>query len=374
MKVFEEIVQLTKAYYCIDCGICTGSCPVARVNPRFSPRLNVEKSLLQLEGEIVEDRELWSCLTCGTCSYRCPALVDYQSFVLSSRIEARKAGREGMLTHDGVLKLMMELQTFAFPQTRTNWIPKEVKTSAKGEYLYWVGCLPHFDVIFKDYGTHSLQSAVNALRILNRLGIKPVVSPEERCCGHDLLWNGDIESFRKLARHNIGMIKKYGVSKVICSCPEGYRTLKVEYPKLVGDTEVEVIHISQLIAQGIKEGKLFLNPLEQKVTYHDPCRLGRLSGIYEEPREVIRHIPGLQLLEMERNRVDAICCGTTGWVNCTSCSKQIQTDRLKEAISTGAQTLITACPKCKIHFQCALMNSDLSIEIKDMLDLVGEVI
>ncbi len=374
MKVFEEIVQQAKAYYCIDCGICTGSCPVARVNPNFSPRLNVEKSLLQMGGEIVEDRELWSCLTCGTCSSRCPSMVDYQSFVLSTRIEARKAGREGLPTHDGVLKLMMELQTFACPQARTGWIPEEVKTSTEGEYLYWVGCLPHFDVIFKNYETNSLQTAINALRILNRLGIEPVVSPEERCCGHDLLWNGDIESFRKLASHNIEMLKKSGVSKVVCSCPEGYRTLKVDYPNLFGDTGVEVIHISQLLAQGIKEGKISLNPLEEKVTYHDPCRLGRLSGIYEEPREVIRQIPGLQLLEMERNRVDAICCGTTGWVNCTSYSKEIQSSRLKEAISTGAQTLVTACPKCKIHFKCALLNNDLSIEVKDILELVGEVI
>ena len=111
---------------------------------------------------------------------------------------------------------------------------------------------------------------------------------------------------------------------------------------------------------------------EQVVTYHDPCRLGRLAGIYDAPRELLNAIPGIELREMERSRENGVCCGTTGWTNCSSCSKEIQMQRLAEAGNTGAGTVITACPKCQIHFRCTKSAFDLEIEVTDLYDLLAD--
>ena len=110
------------------------------------------------------------------------------------------------------------------------------------------------------------------------------------------------------------------------------------------------------------------------MTYQDPCRLGRFEEIYEEPRRVISQIPGLELIEMEGNRSNSLCCGTSGWTNCDNCSKQIQKKRLNQAKSTGANTLITGCPKCQIHLKCALSSLDMELEIKDITSLAGEAL
>jgi Fe-S oxidoreductase len=377
----EEIIKDTKAYYCLGCGVCTSSCPVARVIPSFSPRLLVEKALFGFGDEIISDKDLWSCLICGRCASRCPSGVDYLNFVREMRMEALSKGKEGLLAHDGILNTIMELQSLNLKQDRNFWITDDLEVADAGEYFYFVGCLPYFDLVFGegglcDVGIRSIERARNTVRILNKIGIKPVVSNNERCCGHDLLWNGDLEGFKRLAELNLKTIKESGAKKVICVCPEGYVTLKRDYPRFLGEQDIEVIQLCQILADELREGKLkFLENASvdyKKVTFHDPCSLGRIAEIYEEPREIISSIPGIELVEMERNRVDAVCCGTSGWVNCSGCSKKIQTERLKEAEETGADALITACPKCEIHLNCAKYNADLKIRIKDITDLVAE--
>jgi Fe-S oxidoreductase len=129
-----------------------------------------------------------------------------------------------------------------------------------------------------------------------------------------------------------------------------------------------------VVAEKLKEGSFDLGGVASKVTYQDPCRLGRFSGIYEQPRDILRAVPGLELVEMPRNKKDAVCCGSSTWINCSRVNKKIQLERLREAQKTGAQTLITACPKCKIHLSCALKDNDLeeAIEIKDLNVLLAE--
>ena len=132
--------------------------------------------------------------------------------------------------------------------------------------------------------------------------------------------------------------------------------------------------MDEFLVKTIREKGVAFQPLEKTVTYHDPCRLGRMAGIYDAPRELLQMIPGIQLVEMERSRENGVCCGTSGWMNCTACSKAIQTERLREALSTGAGTLVTACPKCEIHLRCALKANPLEIQIKDLHDLLAEQI
>jgi len=371
----KEIIDKAKLFYCLDCGVCSGSCPVSRTPIEYSPRLQVGKLLLSvdlgMEEEALKDPDIWRCLTCGQCLQRCPQKVDYLEFIKDIREEAVKAGSKADYSHHGILQAIMEIQNLGVNQNKTAWAKESGNIAQEGEYYFFTGCLPFFDPVFKDLNVSSLNIAGNMLKIINKIGIAPVVSDEERCCGHDMMWNGEIDSFKKLAAFNIELIRRKGSKKVIFACPEGYSIFKKYYPVYFGELGFEVIHFYDFILDKVKGGELKLPSLEGTLTYHDPCRLGRFSGIYETPREIIASIPGVTFVEMDRNREKALCCGTTGWAGCSTCSKQIQIDRLNEAKATGANILITACPKCRIHLTCALIGSDLKIEIKDLSDLLA---
>jgi Fe-S oxidoreductase len=370
MTAIADLINTTKTYYCLDCGVCTGSCPVSRVFPEFSPRQIIERSLYGLEE--FSDQTIWNCLTCARCSVRCPADINFPEFIRLMRDQAHLMGFDGVPAHNGMLQTIMSIQTQDVQQHRTYWI-QDGKTRETGDVFYFVGCRPYFDVIFRDIHAGSITGAQNVLKILNACGVEPVVSNNERCCGHDALWNGNEEKFKQLAKLNLDTIRSSGAKQVIFSCPEGYHTVKNCYPKYFGELDFEPIHILDFLADKLSEGVIQLEGIgEEVVTFHDPCRLGRLAGIYDAPRKILETIPGIEFKEMTRSRENAICCGTSGWMNCSSCSKEIQLQRLKEAGDTGAGTLITACPKCQIHFRCAKAAFDLDIEITDLYDLVAD--
>jgi Fe-S oxidoreductase len=212
-----------------------------------------------------------------------------------------------------------------------------------------------------------LDTGRSVLALLNKMGIEPVISNNERCCGHDALWCGDQETFRKLARWNLEVIKASGAKTVLFSCPEGYVTFKNYYPKHFGALPFEVLHMTEFLARELPNtGLSFQASSSEAITYHDPCRLGRMAGIYEPPRQLLELLPETRLVEMERNRENALCCGTSAWMECSSHSKAIQTDRIQEAGRTGAQTLITACPKCRIHLTCAQSNTESDLKVMDL--------
>jgi Fe-S oxidoreductase len=269
-----------------------------------------------------------------------------------------------------MLQTIAAIQTKDIAQNRTSWLG-DAKTRETGDIFYFVGCRPYFDVIFQEIDAGSIQGSRNILKILNACGVEPVVSDEERCCGHDALWNGNEETFRRLARQNIDTIRSSGAKQVLFSCPEGYYTFKNLYPQHFGELGFEPVHILDFLAEKIN-GALELEPLDAIVTYHDPCRLGRMAGIYDAPRRLLQAFNGLELREMERSRENGVCCGTTGWMNCSKCSGLIRLERLEEARQTGAQTLITACPKCQIHFRCVKWSYDVDMEIVDLYDLVAD--
>ncbi len=368
----EQAIKAYQTYACLDCGVCTGSCPISRVLPSFSPRLIVEKALLDLGDELLQDRELWSCLTCSRCFERCPTKINFPEFMRVLREQATQRGIAPVLSHHGMLQSIMEFQTMGIQQKKTGWAGEAGDIAETGDTFFFVGCMPYFDVIFRDMGVDSLTTSRNVVKILNAGGITPVVSDEECCCGHDMLWNGRFDIFRKLARRNIETIKKSGAKRVVFSCPEGYITFVHHYPEVVGELDFEVVHFYDFVQRMLTEGRLKLRNGDGIYTYHDPCRLGRMARIYDGPRAILKSMQNSRFVEMERNRENAVCCGTSGWANCSTCSKQIQVERLKEAKATGADTLVTACPKCKIHLTCALNNLDLDLQIKDLSVLVAE--
>ncbi len=147
-----ESVKLHRTYYCLDCGVCTGSCPVSRVLPTFSPRLIVEKALLEMGDELLKDRDLWSCLTCGRCFERCPTSINFPEFMRNLREEAAKRGLAPTLTHHGMLQAVMDFQTRGVHQKKTGWAREAGKVADTGDVFYFVGCMPYFNVIFRDLG------------------------------------------------------------------------------------------------------------------------------------------------------------------------------------------------------------------------------
>ena len=353
--------------YCMECSICTGTCPVSRELPEFAPKQFIKRVVMKLDEDLIRSKEIWSCLSCAHCSVRCPAMIDFPEFNRILREKARKAGNLPVESHHGIQQHISRLQTRCVKQNRTAWAKQVGEFKATGDYFYFVGCLPYFDITFRYLDLAPLDSAKSVLRLLNRMGIAPVISNDERCCGHDALWSGDQATFLTLARQNLEVIKASGAKYVLFSCPEGYATFKNHYPKFFGKLPFTVLYMTAFLEQRLRHRHMdFRSSAGNTVTFQDPCRLGRWSGDYESPRDLLKQIPAINFIEMERSRENALCCGTSAWMACTGCSKAIQTERLHEAAETGANTLITACPKCLIHLSCAQSGTNMDLEIKDI--------
>lgn len=364
--------------YCMECGVCTGSCPVARSYEDFSPRLIIKNLLVDRKEKVTQSRTLWRCITCARCSVRCPALIDIPRVVNEYREKSFKIGVVPEPSHHAVLHIIPKLQLRSPSQNRTGWASKW-RTRDHGEYFYFVGCAPYFNPVFEYLGIRPLNVPESVLTLLNAVEIEPVVSNDEVCCGHDALWTGDEETFVQLARRNVEVIKRSGARTVIFSCPEGYTTFKQDYPEVVGELPFEVVYVSEFLAGKLDLLKGCLTGVNdaELVTYHDPCRLGRFGGIYDSPRMLLDAVSGAERFEMERARENALCCGTSAWIECSSCSKAIQFDRLEEAHNTlssgngGKRILITSCPKCFIHLNCAKTalpedNPGKNLQIEDL--------
>ncbi len=277
MTTLQEIAQQTKAFYCLECGKCSGMCPVSRHNPAYSPRVMVEKALMGLEDDLAYDRELFSCLTCYACNPTCPSDVDYPLFVQKARALASTHGEHGDCAHSGALQALARLMAGStVEQRRLDWLSDE-RVAEQSDVLFFVGCAPYFEPLFEDMGVDALQPAKGSLKILNSLGIEPMVLGDEKCCGHDLLWTGDTEGFEQLVKQNVAMIEKIGAKKIVFSCAECYRTWKLDYaPHLTGSTP-RILHLSEFLI----ERKAQFKPgtgVKRKVTFQDPCRLGRHLG------------------------------------------------------------------------------------------------
>jgi Fe-S oxidoreductase len=303
---------------------------------------------------LINDRLLWSCLTCQLCSLRCPVDVRFSEMMRDYRAEAFKAGNWGNPSHGGALHYIMEINSAPdIKQKRTGWIDKNLKVKSKGEVLYFTGCLPYFkDLFAKDFDFDPTSIAADAVRILNYLGIEPAILDNERCCGHDLYWLGQLDKFNELGKLNLEMIAESGAKTIITACAECALTLKQLYPERLGKAGFEVKHITELVYENI--GKFKFKNTDISAAFQDPCRLGRYLGVYEQPRQAIGAIPGVKLREMAHSGKSAICCGTSSWMNCDNTSRMIQQSRLDEAAAAGANTLVTSCPKCQIHFRCTV--------------------
>jgi Fe-S oxidoreductase len=378
MPEIDETAKTTRAWACYDCGKCTATCPIARAGSNYTPRRHVLATNLRRR-EIIDNGSLFDCLTCSLCDQRCPAEVGYSGLVRKLRELAFTEGAEPDCPHGGALQsLMRSMAKGGTQQNRLEWLSSDLKTAPKqGEVFYWTGCTMYYDAFFSDFEIATLDGTRAAVRLLNKLGVTPVVSPEERCCGHDLLWNGDRKNFELLAQHNVKLVAESGAETLVTSCAECLRTWKLDYEQYFEGKPPRILHVTEFLAEHKPELE-FERAVRQRVTYQDPCRLGRHLGIYDPPRQMLAALPGVELVDMRRSGRGAICCAGGTWSNCDRFAKQIQVDRLREARGTGADVLVTACPKCQVHFRCAMRDPNLGgqieIEMRDVAELVADAL
>ncbi len=373
MPDIHDAAKRTNAWACYDCGKCTATCPISRSGSDYSPR----KQVLATNQIQREDDSLGICLTCGLCDQRCPAEVAYTDLVQKLREISHKEGVVPECPHGGALQSVMRMMAKGgTKQDRMGWLTEDLKTQPNnGEVFYWTGCTMYYDAFFTDYNVSTLDGTKAAVRLMNRLGVNPVVSKEERCCGHDLFWNGDRDNFELLARHNVKLVESSGAKTLITSCAECLRTWKIDYAPFFNGPPPRIIHIAEFLSDNQSKLTLLENG-QRRIAFQDPCRLGRHLGIYDPPRQVLSAVPGVELVEMRRSKSGATCCAGGTWSNCDRFAKKIQVARLKEARNTGAEVLATACPKCQVHFSCAMKDPNLSgeieIEMRDIAQLVAD--
>lgn len=374
----NELIKNANVLYCLDCGKCTGACPVSVVNEGFSPRRMVEISIMEPEENVTTNRFLWDCLTCAKCLNYCPEEVHFPEFVRSLRKQAMEHGSFPITNHGGITSSIANaMADLDLRQNRLGWV-KEAKVSEEGEILLFTGCLPYFDLIFDPLKIEGGANVLyNAARIMNHAQIIPAVTSEEVCCGHDQIWAGEETTFRKLMEKNLKAIERTGAKRIVTTCPECASTLKRDYADF-GGVELDVVHITEFIVELLEDSKIAVKTAKDKVTYQDPCRLAQHLGILDGPRDVIRAVNPNGFVEMKDSRELASCCGTALFRNCDSFSEAIRDERLRQAAATGAKYLLTACPKCQIHFRCTLSGKceerglNPNLQVKDIVTYVAE--
>lgn len=369
--VNEEGGEILKL--CYQCGICTAVCPWNKVRSFIVRRIMHQGQLGLID---FEDEDVWLCATCNNCVKRCPRGVEI--------IDVMRALRRAV-TELGIAKIPDSLRItiknisgvgnpLGEPEDkRADWAKDlDVKLHTEGtEILYFPCCIPEYDP--------NVQRVARAtVNILKKAGVDfGILGNKANCCGESVRKAGDESVFGRLAQSNISAFEETGVTKVVVSSPHCYHTLKNEYPKLGGN--FEVIHFSQYLLELIKEGRIsFEREVNKKVAYHDPCYLGRHNNIYDEPREVLKSIPGLELVELPYYRENSLCCGGGGgriWME-TKSGERFSDMRLEQALELGANVLAVACPYCMLNLDDSVLTLDKGdvIEIRSIAELVQQAL
>jgi len=363
-----EILKL-----CYQCGMCTSTCPWNMVRS-FLVRQIIHQAQLGLPDFEAED--MWLCVTCKACVDCCPRGVEIIDVWRALRKVIVEVGAGKV--PDSLRLAVKNIAGVGNPQgeereKRADWAKDlGVKTFTKGtEVLYFPCCYVAYDPQFQ-------RVARATVDILKKADIDfGIIGAELSCCGESVRKAGNESLFQSLAQNNISVFNDAGVKKIIVTSPHCYHTFKNEYPEL--GSNLEVIHFTQYLAELIKEGNLKLTKeLNKTVTYHDSCYLGRHNDIYDEPRQILESIPGLELVEMYNLRNDSLCCGGGGgriWEE-TKKGERFSDIRVEQALEAGANVLAAACPYCLVNFEDSVLTSGKgdTIEVKDIAELVQEAI
>jgi len=385
--------QLLDLDACTNCGRCQDACPAWATGKPLSPRkvvqdlkvhmlkaannqANQSDNAPTLVGEAPSEAEIWACTTCGACQETCPVYVEHIVKIIDLRRNLVLAQSKMPESAQLMLRNMQSrghpwagIQSLRLRGDWTNGL--ELKLLAEGDNantLFWVGCTGALV-------ERNVEATLSMTRVLKAAGVEfGVLGDAETCCGDPARRAGYEFQFQIMAEQNIEIFKSHNIKEIITSCPHCYHTIKNEYPRYGGD--FKVVHYTQFIADLIRQGKLKLtNELNSKLTYHDPCYLGRYNRVYLEPRRILQAIPKAKLEEMGRSRNTSFCCGGGGghmWIEEQPGTTKINQMRIEDVLKTGAEMVVTACPYCLQMFEESIEHKDMkdSLKARDLVELV----
>ena len=370
---------------CTKCSICYSACPGAidekflgpstyATNYRF---ISDSRDRGSDERLTVMADNVWLCTSCNSCTLFCPKEVDSSSSIVDGR---------SLIVETGVIpRTVMDVLTSTFkyhnpmgmhPTKRMEWAKdlkmKTFPTVTKTNVLYFVCCLTAYD-------SRNQEIARSMASMFNNLGVNfATLGTEEWCCGDHILRLGEKGLFETLAEHNISMFEKFDAERIVTLSPHCYNTFKNDKP--YSDAGLNVQHYTQFVAEAIEQGELRLSKaVKRRVTYHDPCFLGKRNEIYDAPRQILESINGLELIEMKRTRENSFCCGGGAgrvWTEDATPEKRPCVNRVREVLELGAEVVATACPFCVTTLEDAVKVLDVEdkIVVRDILELLKEAV
>ena len=369
----REFVQEHNLFACIQCGKCTGGCPMA-MKTRLNPRVLIYRLLVAGNGFDIEGREeLWDCTTCATCYSRCPKQVNPMEAVIALRGAFVEKGR----VHPNVKTALESTFRHGNPLTmpredRAAWASgMDLKIMEAGaEWLYFVGCTPSYDPRVQ-------QVAAALVLLMQKAGIDfGILGTDESCCGSEVRRLGEAGLFEMIVEENQELFKSFEIGKMFTTSPHCFNAFKNDYPK----NGQQVSHYTQVLAGPVVSGDIeFTKTFDKTVTYHDPCYLGKHNGIFDEPRAILAGIPGLKLVEMDRSREKSLCCEGGGgrmFLEGTNPGTRLAQSRVQEALDTGAEILATACPFCLLTLDEAVkhLNAQDKIRVLDIAEIAAQAL
>ncbi|MCL7451421.1 MAG: (Fe-S)-binding protein [Anaerolineae bacterium] len=359
---------------CYQCGTCSGSCPTAAIM-EYNPRRILHMLRLGLGERVLKSQAIWLCTACYSCTARCPREIKISDAMLSLRrltidrgldLPANLATMRDTVTHhhnisgdDNASRLIwsdnLEEGALAFRQKR------------RAEVAFYVGCVASFYPM-----VYGIPQAM--VQVMDRAGVDfAALGGEEWCCGYPLYTAGMEGLLAELMAHNVARVQEMGAKTLVTTCPSCYYTWSHLYPELESKPlGFEVLHASQFLARLVGDSAVKLGSFEQTVTYHDPCDLGRKSGIFDAPRQVIEAMPGIEFREMDAHRENALCCGGGGDVQMVDerVTETVASRRLGQAQQTGARVILSACQQCKRTLMAATRRDKVRMRVMDLSELV----
>lgn len=378
LKKFKKDV-----YQCTRCGYCREMvrdsdgtykiCPVREIMgfESYFARGRMLQARHLLEGKLTPSPALaervYSCMTCGNCKEHCGSEIDLTSIFEAMREDLVNAGF-GLDPHNRFLKSVEESKNpYLEPkEDRLKWADK-TELSDGNKLIYFVGCT-------SSYRRQEIAKAT--AKILKGANTDFKVLGDEWCCGSPLLRTGYKKQALELAQHNLEEFKD--ADTVISSCSGCYKTIKVDYPNLVGKVPVNVLHSSEYLSLLVKDGRLkFNNKVKEVVTYHDPCHLGRGVEVYDAPREVLKSIPGLTFKELYPTGKNSLCCGAGGGVKSGFKDMAVRIAeefKIRPAEELGVDTIVSTCPFCKTNIADAVTKAESKLKVVDLVELIEKAI
>lgn len=378
-----NITQLKKLSYeevakCNRCGFCLPNCPIYLVEHKESatPRGRNAITRAVIEGRLdwspETENSIFSCLGCGACTAACFPKVETKELVFRDRECLVGEGLYPKIA-ERVARFLEESHNISDEdnEERGEWqelikgLPEHAFEKAHAEVVFFVGCVASFFPLAQ-------KIPANMARIMERAKVDfTILGGEEWCCGFPLIGAGMPDKVEALIEHNLNKVKEIGAKEIVFTCPSCYHTWKQLY-----EADLKVYHASQMLAQMITDGRLPLKEIEAKVTYHDPCDLGRNSGVFEEPRQVLNAIPGIQLVELPHNRQLSMCCGGGGNLEMVNpeLSGKVAQMKIEEIQQTGADMVVSSCQQCLRTIYSRARRENILLVVKDLTELVAEAI